>query len=350
MTSRMALALIVPLLMTGCAVGPDYERPQQSAPLPGEWTDHAARQQTMPMSGEAQLSMAAALPDSNQGDNWRWWTEFADTTLNGLVDEALLHNNNLAVAAGRVLEARALHGGAQSARWPTVEIGGTAARGKTSQQLAVFPISPYGNVFDVSANLNFEIDLWGRLSRGEEAARATLMASEQDRRSVAQGLIAEVVRSWLAIRELHLQVALTHRTIANFQHNLTTVRERYRRGLVSPLDVYLAEQNLSAAQAIGPLFQRQLIEAKRGLEILVGRYPSGAILASDLDVDGGFLSADIMPAPLSPVPAGLPSELLDRRPDLQAAEMRLHSSVARIGEAKAALYPRLSLTAGAGTK
>lgn len=350
MTSRMALALIVPLLMTGCAVGPDYERPQQSAPLPGEWTDHAARQQTMPMSGEAQLSMAAALPDSNQGDNWRWWTEFADTTLNGLVDEALLHNNNLAVAAGRVLEARALHGGAQSARWPTVEIGGTAARGKTSQQLAVFPISPYGNVFDVSANLNFEIDLWGRLSRGEEAARATLMASEQDRRSVAQGLIAEVVRSWLAIRELHLQVALTHRTIANFQHNLTTVRERYRRGLVSPLDVYLAEQNLSAAQAIGPLFQRQLIEAKRGLEILVGRYPSGAILASDLDVDGGFLSADIMPAPLSPVPAGLPSDLLDRRPDLQAAEMRLHSSVARIGEAKAALYPRLSLTAGAGTK
>jgi len=167
---------------------------------------------------------------------------------------------------------------------------------------------------------------------------------------VAQGLIADVVRTWLVIRELHLQVALTERTVANFEHNLTTVRDRYQRGLVSPLDVHLASQNLAAAQSAGPLFQQQLAEAKRRLEILVGRYPAGDLLASDLDTTGGFLTAEIMPEPLSAVPAGLPSELLDRRPDLQAAELRLHSSVARIGEAKAALYPRLSLTASVGTK
>jgi len=342
--------LLVPLLVGGCAVGPDYERPQQSAPPPSQWTNVAAEHQTMPLSDSDRLAMAAALPDSGVGDHWRWWTEFGDSTLNELVEESLLHNNNLAIAAGRVLEARALHGGSQSARWPTVEIGGTASRTKSSQGVFQFPVAPYANVYDVSADLRFEVDLWGRLSRGEEAARATLLASEQDRRAVAQGLIAEVVRSWLAIRELHLQVALTERTVANFQHNLTTVRERYQRGLVSPLDVYLANQNLAAAQAVGPLFKRQLGEAKRRLEILVGRYPAGAILASDLDDEGGYLSAEIMPDPLSPVPAGLPSALLDRRPDLQAAELRLHSSVARIGEAKAALYPRLSLTAGAGTK
>ena len=206
------------------------------------------------------------------------------------------------------------------------------------------------NLYDASATMRYEVDLWGRLSRGREAALATLIASVQDQRAVAQGLIAEVVRTWLVIRELQLQVALTQRTVANFQENLTTVRDRYRRGLVSALDVHLAGQNLAAAQAVGPVFNQQLAAARRRLEIMVGRYPAGDIMASDLDNPGGFLDEEIMPEPLAPVPAGLPAELLERRPDLQAAELRLHASTARIGEARAALYPRLSLTASAGTK
>jgi len=343
---RFAILLLIPVVLTGCAVGPDYVRPDQQAAVPDEWTQQAATHQTAAPGP----TMADALPDGVAGSNWQWWEEFGDTTLNTLVTDALVYNNDLAAAAARVLEARALHGGAQSALWPTVEIGGTAARAKSSEQLLLFPISPYANLFDLGATLRYEIDLWGRLGRGKEAALATLIASEQDRRAVAQGLIADVVRTWLVIRELHLQVALTERTVANFEHNLTTVRDRYQRGLVSPLDVHLASQNLAAAQSAGPLFQQQLAEAKRRLEILVGRYPAGDLLASDLDTTGGFLTAEIMPEPLSAVPAGLPSELLDRRPDLQAAELRLHSSVARIGEAKAALYPRLSLTASVGTK
>jgi len=350
MFQRFALLLLLPVLLAGCAVGPDYVRPEQEAAVPDNWTQQASARETAPMTAAPGPSMADALPDGAAGSNWQWWEEFGDTTLNTLVTDALVYNNDLAAAVARVLEARALHGGAQSAMWPTVEIGGTAVRNKASEQALQFPISPYTNAFDVSANLRYETDLWGRLSRGREAALATLMASEQDRRAVAQGLISDVVRTWLLIRELQLQVALTDRTVANFQQNLTTVRERYRRGLVSPLDVHLASQNLAAAQSAGPLFRQQLAEAKRRLEILVGRYPAGDILASDLDDAGGFITAEIMPEPLAPVPAGLPSELLDRRPDLQAAELRLHSSVARIGETKAALYPRISLTASAGTK
>ena len=355
MTPRPALLLLLPVLLTGCAVGPDYVRPESQTAVPDQWARHAAATETAPLAGAGGTvaeppTMADALPDGVSGGHWRWWEAFDDTTLNGLVADALVHNNDLAAAAGRVLEARALFGGARSAQWPTVEIGGTANRSRTSEELLSVPISPYANLFDASATLRYEIDLWGRLGRGKEAALATLIASEQDRRAVAQGLIAEVVRTWLVIRELQMQVALTERTIANFEQNLTTVRDRYRSGLVSALDVHLASQNLAAARTADPAFRQQLSEARRRLEILAGRYPAGAIIASDLDSPGGYLTAEMMPAPLDPVPAGLPSELLDRRPDLQAAEQRLHGSVARIGEAKAALYPRISLTATAGSK
>ncbi len=350
MFRRMILLLTLSVVLAGCAVGPDYVRPDQNTAVPEQWNQQAAARQTTRMAAAPGPTMAEALPDGAAGSNWQWWREFGDTTLDTLVTDALIYNNDLAAAVGRVLEARALYGGAQSALWPSVEIGGTGTRTKTADQFVFGPFSPYVNQYDVSATMRYEVDLWGRLSRGKEAALATLMASEQDRRAVAQSLIADVVRTWLQIRELHLQVALANRTVANFQQNLTTVRERYQRGLVSPLDVHLASQNLASAQATGPLFKQQLGEAKRRLEILVGRYPSGDILASDLDNAGGYLESEIMPEPLAAVPAGLPSQLLERRPDLQAAELRLHSSVARIGEAKSALYPRLSLTASAGTK
>ena len=347
--TTVVVATLALVVLAGCAVGPDYERPDPVAPVPGGWTNQAAVREAG-SGAPAAPTMADALPDADTGPAWKWWTAFGDTTLDGLVADALVHNNDLVAAAGRVLEARALLGGAKSAQWPTVEVGGTASRTKSSQNVLQIPVSPYSNLFDASATLRYEVDLWGRLSRGKEAALAALIASEQDRRTVAQGLIAEVVRTWLVIRELQLQVALTQRTVTNFEQNLVTVRERYARGLVSPLDVHLASQNLAAARATEPAFNQQLSAARRRLEILVGRYPSGAIIASDLDTDDGTLVSALMPAPLEPVPAGLPADLLERRPDLQAAEARLHASVARIGEAKALLYPRISLTGSAGSK
>jgi multidrug efflux system outer membrane protein len=331
--TRGIVAALTLALLAGCAVGPDYERPALDAPAPAAWT----------------ATMDDALPDTAAGARWQWWQEFGDATLDALVDSALVRNHNLAQAVANVLEARAAVGGAESARWPSVEIGGQAARSKISTDGFFFGPA-YSNSFAATATMRYELDLWGRLSRGKQAAVADLLASDQNRRTVAQTLIADVVRTWLQIRELQLQVALTERTITSFESSQITVQERYRRGLVSALDLHLAGQNLSAARAQLPVFQEQLAAARRRLEILVGRYPAGTITGSDLELAHGRLGAGVMPDPLAPVPAGLPSDLLDRRPDLLAAEARLAGNVARIGQAKAALYPRISLTADGGTK
>jgi len=335
MTFKLISALLLIMALAGCAVGPDYIRPQLETEVPEQWTPRP--------------TMTEALADTSGTPMTRWWESFGDTTLNTLVESALVHNNDLAAAAGRVLEAEALLGGAKSKQYPTLEIGGTTARNKNSQANGSTFMPLYNNSFSANATLRYEADLWGRLARGKEAALTSLLASEQDRRALAQSLISGVVRTWLQIRELQMQVELNDRTVTNFTDNLETVRNRYQRGLVTALDVHLAGQNLAAAQAIGPANRLQLAEARRRLEILVGHYPSGLITSSDLENADGSLSRIVMPEPLAPVPAGLPSQLLERRPDLVAAEMRLHSSVARIGEAKAALYPRISLTASAGT-
>ncbi len=227
------IALITTLVLgAGCSVGPDYVRPEIEAEVPDQW---------------ARPTLAEALPDAIADNHWRWWESFGDTTLNHLVERALVFNNDLALAAGRVLEAQALWGGAKSNQWPKIEIGGTASRSKISSTQTFGLLDPYRDSFSANANLGYELDLWGRLSRGKEAALTTLLASEQDRRAVAQGLIANVVRTWLQIRELQLQVALNERTATNFSQNLAAVRGRYRRGLVTALDVHLAAQNLADA-------------------------------------------------------------------------------------------------------
>jgi len=336
---------ILLVLTTGCAVGPDYSRPALTTPVPTEWVNPAAG---VAARGDTLLTAVAAV-GADSGAAWRWWEAFGDTTLNGLVADALAHNHQLEQAVARVLEARSAVTGASSARWPTVEVGGQVSRLKSSEDVLLFgPL--YSNVAGVTATARWELDLWGRLSRGQQAARSALLASEHNRRAVAQGLIADVVRSWLVIRDLQLQVALAERTIASFESSHAMVQHRYRSGLTSPLDLHLAGQNLSAARAQLPVFRQQLAVARRSLEILAGRYPAGTITASDLELADGRLSSPLQPRPLAPVPAGLPSELLDRRPDLLAAEASLAASVARVGQAKAALYPRLSLTAEGGTR
>ncbi len=330
---HLLVAFLLLLAFTGCAVGPDYVRPELPTEVEPQWTPRPTMNEVL----------------AGQDDHFRWWQAFNDTTLNSLVDKALIHNNDLAAAAGRVLEAEAFLGAAKSNQFPTLEIGGNASRSKIPENSASILIPTHNNAYSANAILRYEADLWGRLSRGKEAALATLLASEQDRKALAQSLIANVVHTWLEIRELQMQVQLNEGTVQNFTDNLETVRNRYHRGLVTALDVHLAGQNLASAQAVGPGNKQRLNQARRHLEILVGQYPSGAIIASDLEQENGTLKIITMPEPLAPVPAGLPSEMLERRPDLVAAEMRLHSTVARVGEAKAALYPRISLTASAGT-
>jgi len=170
---------------------------------------------------------------------------------------------------------------------------------------------------------------------------------------VRQTLVADVVRTWLQVRELQGQLALSRSTITSYRHTVSMVEQRYARGMVPAFEVHLARQNLLNAEATAPEQERLLAEATRRLQILAGRYPSGRGLESGRPdttstPGSGYDLAQALPAPLPAVPAGLPSSLLERRPDLFAAEAGLHASTANVGAAKARLFPTLSLTGSAG--
>jgi multidrug efflux system outer membrane protein len=309
------MALLV--LTTGCAVGPDYHRPDVIA---------------VPEAFVADASADVSLG----GVDRAWWTAFGSPELDALVDEALANNPDAAAAAARVLAARAQLDGANASRLPSVEIGGTASRSQTSRARFGGMGSFYQNFYTASASAAYELDLWGRLSRTRRAAWAAALASEVDRRTVQQALIADVVRGWLAVRESTDQLALARGTVAAYERSRDMVEDRYLAGVVSSVDLHLSRQTVSSASALAALREQELSAVRRGLEMLLGRYPAGALAA-----DGPGVAE--LPA-LPPVPAGLPSDLLERRPDIQAAEMRLRSATESVGAAKAELFPKLAIT------
>jgi multidrug efflux system outer membrane protein len=334
------VAAALPLLLAGCTVGPDHVRPELVAEVP---TAYAAED-----AADGAADTVVATADSSLTPT-RWWRAFGDPRLDDLVAQAVARNLDLQRAAAAVLEARATLGGARSDRWPTIDLSATASRSQTN--LSSFGIGGPGgsstllrNNFDAQLTARYELDLWGRLARAEESARASLLASEANRRVVQQTLVADVVRTWLEVRELQCQLGLTLRTIASYRRTVETVEQRYAGGVAPALEVRLARQNLLGAEAAAPEYRRQLRAAVRRLEILAGRYPAAAAVPAD---EATVLAA-AMPDPLPPVPAGLPADLLQRRPDLVAAEASLHASVANVGAAKARLFPTLSLTGSAG--
>jgi multidrug efflux system outer membrane protein len=309
---------------------------------------------SLPSTGGDSLT-AADIPPTADLVAEEWWIAFGDTALDQLVHEALERNFNLAQATARVLESRALLSGSKAAQWPSLDIGGSASRSKFNLSQFGGAGSLYNTQYRAGAAASYEVDLWGRLSNATAAARASLLATEEDQRTVAQTLVADVVRTWLDIKELECQLTLNVQTIANFGDNLKLVQDRYNRGLVPAVDVYLARQNLLSAKALKPQWAQALANARRRLEVLAGRYPAGqAARATEQSAGLSFVALPdqdcgcVTPPHLPPVPAGLPSDLLERRPDILAAEMRLRATNATIGEAKAALYPRIALTGEAG--
>lgn len=328
---RIILAAAALSLLVGCAVGPDYRRPEPGTDVPAGWSAH-----------DSTATPAALAEKMDSGGGGRWWTGFHDATLDSLVDHALAHNHDLQAAAARVLEARALAGGTRADRWPSIEVGGTASRSKSANLNFPGFISPHLTAFSASATARYEADLWGRVARGDEAAIAALLASEHERAALARSIVAAVINARLEARELSGRIHLTEATLTSYRQSLGAVQDRYRQGLVPSLDLELARQNLLAGQAGLPPLRQQLAAARRRLEVLCGSYPHGL-------TPGDQPARAMVTAPTIPsVPEGLPSDLLDRRPDLQAAELRLHAAVAQVGQAKAALYPRISLTGSSG--
>src|SRR3954447_21849736 len=313
---RLVPALLA-LTLTACTVGPDYKRP--STDLPAAWP------------------VSAAGADGSA----RWWTLYADAQLNLMVEEALGHNTNLRVAAARVDEARAGLTVVRADGLPSVTAGGSAARRRISESSGNFFPGVPTEFTDITVQLNasWEIDFWGRYRRATEAARGDLLASTGARDAAQLSLISDVVRGYFTLRTLDSQVEITRRTIETRRESRRLQRLLYDAGESSQLDLRQVEAEAAQAEAILPALEQNQAQQENALAVLLGRSPRAVMEGA---VDRG-LALDALALPPA-VPTGLPSDLLQRRPDIRQAEQQLIAANARIGVARAAYYPSISLT------
>ncbi|MEN8160611.1 MAG: efflux transporter outer membrane subunit, partial [Myxococcota bacterium] len=268
--------------------------------------------------------------------NLPWWDLFRDPQLRTHVEIALAENKDLGVALARIEEAHNLVTVVRAEQFPFVDAFGSAARGKPSSVLV--PGATTSDEFSISGGLSFEVDLWRKLARATEAARAELLATEAAYRNVTISLVAEVASVYLLLRDIDARLEISRRTVETRRDSLEIIRARFEKGTVPELDVNQAEIELATAEVAVFSFERAAVQAANALRILLGRNPG--------PVERGLPLTDQVTPP--EVPAGLPSELLQRRPDVVAAEEVLHAETARIGVAEALRYPSVSLTGSLG--
>jgi multidrug efflux system outer membrane protein len=319
----LSLLAVTGALLTGCAAGPNYRRPAVAVPEQ--------------LRGQAAPAQAASLADQ------AWWQLFKDDALQGLLDEALRNAYDLRLAVWRVEEARAAAGIASAGYWPQVQVQGQWTRSRQSPLIsgaagAGGAASPPLNLYDVNAGLSWELDLWGRIRRTNEAALAQTLASEEARRGVLLSLVSDVATTYFQLRELDEQLAIATRTAAAFQGSYDLFKRRLDAGAASALDTASAEVSLASATAAIPDLERQIEAQENRLSLLLGRVPG--------TVPRGAALADQALPP--EVPAGLPADLLRRRPDLRQAEQQLVAANANVGIAVANFFPTVSLTAAFG--
>jgi outer membrane protein, multidrug efflux system len=315
----LAAVLLVVGGLGGCTVGPNYTRPD--VVVPAAWRHDP----------EQHASIA----------NLGWWQLFEDPTLHELLAAAMVANRDVQVAVARVLESRAQLGIARAAQFPQLSAGASYANERpyssNSFFLRSFPgnISPpTGNDLQANVDLTFELDLWGRLRRATEAARAEMLASEDSGRTVITTLVADVARTYFDLLELDREAEIARRTLETRRASLDLQQRRAEQGLSTDLDVQRAAAEVSVAEATVPDLERRITQTENGLNVLLGRNPGPIPRGAALD--GQRLPPD--------VPAGLPSALLERRPDIRQAEQTLIAANARIGQAKAEFFPKISLT------
>lgn len=319
-------AIVICWLLGGCMhAGPDFKPAGSPVPVPGAY-QNAAPEDTWP---------APADP---------WWHEFGRPKLDRIVERALANNLDIRKATANVLQLRSRFVQTWADRYPRLNLSAQAER---SQQNFNFPSaggsserqSIETDSFNLALAASFEVDLWGRLARADEAARADLLAAEENRQTVAQTVAAEAVRLVLQIEALEKRLQIARRSVESFQNSLEFVTGRYELGLVSILDVRQSGRTLAQGEAVIPALRLQLGKTHQQLNVLLGNYPLAQSPGS---------SPALEYHELPPVPPGLPSQLLERRPDIRAAEARLRAANARIGVARANRFPRISLTAQYG--
>ncbi|QRM19221.1 efflux transporter outer membrane subunit [Dechloromonas sp. TW-R-39-2] len=318
------LALAISLALSGCAIGPDYLRP--SSLLPSVFSKASPE----PVS----------LPESTIVDT-AWWQRFGDSTLNSLVEQSLEQNANVRTAVARLEQAEAAAREAGAAFLPEIDGQASGSNNKLSTKTATWSANSPKIVHSRGASLttSYELDVWGRVRRSNEAARASLLASRYSRDSIRLTVAGQVSSNYLALRAADAEIAITTASLESRQESLKLVKTRVDAGLVSPLDQYQAEGALSAMQAQIADLRRQRALFAHQLALLSGN--------PELEIPAG----DLRQLPMPPIPPeGLPSALVEGRPDVRQAEENLIAANAGIGIAKAGYFPRFSLTGSLGSE
>ncbi|HXZ79060.1 MAG TPA: efflux transporter outer membrane subunit [Terriglobales bacterium] len=319
MITRLSLLAIVLLFLTGCTVGPNYKRPPVTVP-----------DNYRGLAPDAGPQTAASLGEE------KWWTVFQDAQLQALIREALVNNYDVRIAAARVLQAQAVLGITRADQYPTISGGASASNVRLPQSKQFPAIETSAN--QVNLSLFWELDFWGKYRRATESARASLLATEWGQKAVISTLVSNVATAYFQLLELDLEMEISRRTLASRQESLRLVQIRQKGGTTALIDVRQSEQLVYTAAASIPDLERRIEQQENFISILLGKNPAPVTRGKPL------VENVILPI----VPAGLPSSLLERRPDIQSAEQQLAAANAQIGVAKAQFFPQITLTATAG--
>lgn len=303
------LTVVLIIALTGCVMGPDFEKPVVGTPGDYRFAD---------------LNPKTVV-------NLKWWELFNDPVLESLVAEALDNNKDLLIATSRIEEARAFLGFTSADLYPRIDIGGSASRGNLLGDRRAFDTET--NYF-IAPAMSWEVDFWGRVKRSTESARAELMASEYSLRTVQISLISEVVSTYFLLLDFHQRLGISKRTLETRLESLDIIQKRFDGGIVPEIDLNQAQVQLETAATAIPLFERAIARTESTLSILLGKFPDAMTIGT------GLRHQTIPPD----IPVGLPGELLERRPDILQAQHILHAQTARIGIAEALRFPTINLT------
>jgi multidrug efflux system outer membrane protein len=315
---RRLLIPALALCLAGCMMGPDYHRPSVEIP-------QSYRYET----SEAQKTA-----------NTDWWRQFRDPVLDDLIAWALAGNKNVMIAAANIEQAASVLTQVRAPLFPQISYGASAVRQRLSEKNAI-PVSPGvtnpQENFQLFAGASWEIDLWGRIRRLSEAARANMLASVEARRGVILSLVASVAGSYLQLRGLDEQLAAARRNLASYKSSVTLFETQFKYGQVSQMNVEQARTQYETAAAAIPQIENQIVQTENAISILLGQNP--------MPIPRG---KSIYELAIPAVPAGVPSEVLENRPDILQAEQNLISANAQIGAARALYFPTITLTGDYG--
>lgn len=312
MAAPRLASLALAAVLAACAVGPDYQRPELQLPERYGYATAEGRDTVTP----------------------QWWSQFGDPVLDALIAEGLANNRDLRIAAARVDQFAGVLGSTRAQLFPQVgaELAGSRTRASERGATGFPPGNPY-NAVQADLFASWEIDLFGRLRRQTEAAQADLLASEEGRRSTVLSLVAAIANGYVNLRALDRQLEISRATLRSRTDALDLFTTRFKGGVISQVELEQARSEYATALGAVPEYERQVAQQENALSVLVGRNPGPIARGKTIDT---------LVAPA--VPAGLPSEVLERRPDVRAAEQQLVAANARIGAAKALYFPSISLT------